>query len=220
MSNTSNIYDLSKFATVGEALNNWYVKDLLPKSHNTSKYTTLGQLSEYLTKRQTAKELKEKTKREQRISTIQNAGALVSVKISVEWKKSRMWGSNPAAECWVTFKDANGDINTKYFSSGSISGCGYDKLSTAIADVLNQSNEVIKAFYTAMQGKNYIEQSSGYGNLSDIFGYGVSAFKGIPRIDGGVGVSCYNKVFDSIGYIFETVASGKTFDVFTIKLKD
>ena len=49
----------------------------------------------------------------------------------------------------------------------------------------------------------------------EVFGYG-SGYGILPSFEGGVGVSCYDRIFNKIGYKFETIASGKNFDVFKI----
>jgi hypothetical protein len=59
--------------------------------------------------------------------------------------------------------------------------------------------------------------STGVSN-HNLFGYG-SGYGLTPSIEGGVGVSCYPGIFDKLGYKFETIASGKTFDVFAITKK-
>ena len=46
--------------------------------------------------------------------------------IRVEWKKPTVWGSNPTAE-----------VVTGTYTTGSASGCGYDKESAAVAEALN-----------------------------------------------------------------------------------
>ena len=121
-----------------------------------------------------------------------------------------MWGANPNAECWYSYKDAEGNHRSGYVTSGSIGGCGYDKGSTAVAMCLNQINEVLKPLYVIKNNVVPMEQQN-----RDIFGYG-SGYGILPSIEGGVGVSCYPKIFKSIGYKFTTQASGKTFDVYTI----
>ena len=61
----------------------------------------------------------------------------MDIKISIEWKKSATWGANPHGEAWLSFIDKDGHRNSKYVTFGGVSGCGYDKLSTAVAGCLN-----------------------------------------------------------------------------------
>lgn len=48
-------------------------------------------------------------------------------RINVDWHRSRMWGSNPRAEVWANLAGIRGDYTT-----GTVSGCGYDKESAAV----------------------------------------------------------------------------------------
>jgi hypothetical protein len=61
--------------------------------------------------------------------------------ISLEWKKSNTWGQNPIAS-GVRLKDGRREF---WGMTRSITGCGFDKQGTAIAEVLNSllSNEEI-----------------------------------------------------------------------------
>jgi hypothetical protein len=116
-----------------------------------------------------------------------------------------MWGNNPTAEAevYTDYRDV--------YNSGSIGGCGYDKESTAVANVLNQSNEVLKLLYTLKNKKCNVELKN-----NDMFSYG-AGYGITPSIEGGVGVSCYNRIFNKVGYKFSKVSSGKTFDVYKIE---
>jgi len=122
-----------------------------------------------------------------------------------------MWGSNPNAECWYSFTNNEGNYHSGYVTSGSIGGCGYDKQSTAVANCLNQINEILKPLYDLKN--NQLEPTEK--NNHEIFGYG-SGYGILPTIEGGVGVSCYNAIFNKIGFEFKCTASGKNFDVYTI----
>ena len=121
--------------------------------------------------------------------------------ISIEWKNSRMYGSNPHAT--VVIQKADGDYWRPDFVA-TCSGCGYDKLSTVVADCFNEF--LGYKLYT-------------YGLPVEI-PYGISMadparFKyGLNHFCGGVGIDCYYKTAEAIGGKFECVASGKTFDVY------
>ena len=190
-------------------LNTWHYNDLLPKGKKTTGFT-FATLKAYLIDRKQKAIYKTIEREVNKIKTVFSAGTLLEVKISMEWKRSQMWGNNPSAECWYSYKDADGNRQSGYVVSGSIGGCGYDKGSTAVARCLNQINEVLKPLYTIKNNAVPMEQQN-----RDIFGYG-SGYGILPSIEGGVGVSCYPKIFETIGYKFNTVASGKSFDVYTI----
>ena len=50
-------------------------------------------------------------------------------------------------------------------------------------------------------------------------GQGISEMYTVRKISGGVGVSCYNSVFNLCGFKFEKTNSGKTFDCYLISKK-
>ena len=55
--------------------------------------------------------------------------------VTVDWKKSYMWGSNPRA------------VTNYGHESERLGGSGYDKLSTVVAEVLNQHLPLLKLLY-------------------------------------------------------------------------
>lgn len=205
---------LSEFITGLESINeltglsSWIYTDLLPKSKKMQSFNTVGEAKAYLIERKQKQVYKSIEREAAKITAIKNAGKLISARIQVEWKKSRMWGMNPSAEMWVQFTNKEGQQDSAYFVSGSIGGCGYDKLSTATAQVLNQCNEALKMLYTAknkaIDTKNH--ELIGYGS-----GYGI-----LPSFEGGVGVDCHKRIFEKLGYKFKCTASGKTFDAYEI----
>lgn len=125
--------------------------------------------------------------------------------ITVEWKYSRMWRSNPKAM-------------TNYgFVGRSIGGCGYDKLSTATAEALNSNLSILKLLYEKKEAwmklhdnKNLTEEEKrgfiGYGS-----GYGI-----IPSFEGGVGVSSHQRIIEGLGLRWMNVSSTSNTDVFMI----
>lgn len=67
----------------------------------------------------------------ERLEAADKAGKLIEINISVNWTRSRTWGSNPHAECWLRFEDAEYGSRSSY-SEGRASGAGYDKRSAAV----------------------------------------------------------------------------------------
>ena len=87
------------------------------------------------------------------------------IEVVVEWKRSRTWGANPTATIRT---------NEGYFNSGSITGCGYCKLSTAIGVALNQSLGLKKSLWNNTEAKDwkrsylpYFEQGAGVGVIEN-----------------------------------------------------
>ena len=107
-----------------------------------------------------------------------------TIQLSTEWTKNRTWGANPHTELW-----AFGEYTT-----GAASGCGYDKLSTAIAQALNKNKYVMSLLYKAKNKLQKLPYGSGYGVL--------------PYFEGGVGYSSIRNVLQAIG--FKEVAYNET----------
>ena len=144
-------------------------------------------------------EARKEAKELARIEREKNQKPVKRIVISIEWKKSRMWGSNPHAEADITHQDGS-------YSRGfaTCSGCGYDKESTVIADIFN----------------NFLKYKL-YGELKEVGGF--TQNNGLPygiylgqyrHYSGGIGTNCYHDIAKAIGGEFKRVASGKTFDVY------
>lgn len=191
-------------------MDKWQYNGLLPKGKKIVQFTNVKDAKAYVIARKEKKIYKTIEDEIKGIETVMNSGTFESIKITIEWKRSAMWGSNPRAEAWMRFVNADGQTDIKYAISGYISGCGYDKQSTAVAEVLNQFNEVLKPLYLMKNQPKNINKHN-----RDVFGYG-AGYGILPKLEGGVGVSCYPAIFAKIGYKFETVASGKNFDVYQI----
>lgn len=151
------------------------------------------------------KERREREKREAQIMAERNQKPVKSVTITIQWKRSRVWGSNPHAEAAIQYKDGSFSRLTGF----KCSGCGYDKESTVIASIFNTALK-----YKLWQ-KNDDEIRGGHG--SEDTGpapYGINSRNGARHYDGGIGTNCYYKISEYIGGTFEHVASGKMFDVY------
>jgi len=104
------------------------------------------------------------------------------VVIKVDWKKNRTWGYTCRA------KDNYGN------DSGVVSGTGYDKLSTAVALVLNKNPKIMKRIYEIKE-QNFDEK------IEDVLGYGISeAYGCVPYFDGGVGINSLINVLENAGF--------------------
>lgn len=193
-----------------KGLDTWQYRDLLPKGKKVNTMT-FAALKAYLIDRKQKSIYKSIEREVNHVKTVFNAGILLECKITMEWKNNRTWGANPTAECWYSYTDKDGNYGSNYVKSGSIGGCGYDKGSTAVAECLNQINEVLKPLFTKKDKAIKTDKRQN----NDLLGYG-SGYGILPRIEGGVGVSCYPAIFEGIGYKFQTTASGKSFDCYTI----
>lgn len=172
---------------------NEYKKQFVHISENAIKdsarnyKTTRGLLNALQTKNENAKNEHEKP-------------LPVDIVITVTWNKNRFWGMNPTAS--VSWTDENGAFHSSE-NCGHASGCGYDKLTAAIAEALNANfkNLLYKNRRRNLKNKPY----------------GLCYYAGsFPQFEGGVGISCYPRIFDFLGYKWTETANGKTFNVFHI----
>jgi hypothetical protein len=148
------------------------------------------------------------------LNTSKTRGDFTKIKIIVEWVNSKTWGANPhaTAEIWSNY---NG-LNQYEKLTGSASGCGYDKQSAAIAQALNQSNEVKKAFCEykekMLKINENIDKDNGTGATIDnrnaiCYGFGYSP---IPTFEGGTGTQCFLEGFKLLGCTIEEVHGSAT----------
>lgn len=148
----------------------------------------------------------------EKLKAAADAPALVWCQIAVEWVKNSYWGNNPHAT-------ATANNSTTY---GRASGCGYDKLSAAIADSLNENPAIMRMLYEAAEkalreGKQPSRKGLAAGCVSwrDILGYG-SGYSLLPYFEGGCGVSCIRNIFTRCGFVFRCGASSKHFDSYSV----
>lgn len=170
------------------------LSDYLKGTHKIYKKNPEKHIKTSLTKRAD----KEKETDRQDIISIENApdfsGEFI---ITVEWKRSKMWGSNPKA------------FTNKGFKGSSIGGCGYDKLSTATAQALNSNKSILKLLYK--KKNNNLEKHN-----HELLGYG-SGYDLLPAFEGGVGVGSHQQIINNIGLKMVTITSTPNVDVFLIK---
>lgn len=167
----------------------WQLKDQLPKGKKVKSFS-LEDLKTYLLKRIDKNRIKAIDAINKEYDSIENAPDFESLDISIEWKKSSMWGMNPHAELTVYSK--NGYARYK----ATASGCGYCKLSAVMADVFNQSLSLRKLILN-----------------NDRLVYGL---RDTYFASGGVGVSTLQNAFDCLGLKLKQTATGKTFDAFSV----
>lgn len=167
----------------------WQLKNQLPKGKKVKSFS-LEELKTYLLKRVDKNRIKAIDAINKEYDSIENAPDFESLDISIEWKKSSIWGMNPHAELTVYSK--NGYARYK----ATASGCGYCKLSAVMADVFNQSLSLRKLILN---------------NDRLVYGLRDTHFS-----SGGVGVSTLQNAFDCLGLKLKQTATGKTFDVFSV----
>ena len=199
-----NAAELLNYSTCADILDKWYYQQLLTPA-TKRKAWELTELREYLTKRIEKKAQADINKFVSRVAAVEYcATEIQSINISVDWTKSRTWGLCPMATIRVNY--VNNSCDT--FTSRRVTGCGFCKESTAISEALTQCNNLLHLMY-AIKNENVTAKNS------DLFGYG-AGYGATPYFEGGTGTECYPRIFKTLGFEFNSVAHGKTFDVYTV----
>jgi hypothetical protein len=167
----------------------WQIKDQLPKGKKIKGFT-LESLKIYLLERVDKNRLKAIEAINKEYDSIENAPDFKSLNISIDWKRSQMYGMNPTATLEVWTERSYASYTAK------VTGCGYCKLSAVMSDVFNQSLSLRKLILN-----------------NDRLTYGLKDTYFSGR---GVGVNTLQNAFDCLGLKLKLIATGKTFDVFTV----
>lgn len=171
--------------STNELLSRWWVKDRTTPMQRAKAFKGL------ITTKELKKIVADKIKREAnkkieefniKCDEIAKAEDIKTITIRVDWVKNKTWGMNPHAE----------SITSNGYFFGTASGCGYDKLSTAVASALNQDISILKRLY------NEFERALRKGlSPRDAIGYG-SGYT-YPYFEGGVGYGSLKRIFDNLG---------------------
>lgn len=158
---------------------------------------------EYLkkhSKKVTERGFRNELKRENdKFEALANELPVIHIDIEIAWKKNQTWGYNPTATAWVQYSDKSWKSAT-----ARCSGCGYDKASTVVAEVLTE-------LCSGMLWRNRRRaKKAPYGARYNETGWP-------PAFEGGIGMNCYYDVAKFLGGKMEHVANAKTYDkyVFT-----
>ena len=197
--------ELRQEQSINEILENWHFSSYLTKAKKMKSWQSVGELKNFIQEKRLQKDAKYINEQKSRLNAIFNAKEVKCITLSIDWKKSQMWGYNPLATAKVTYID---NISETFYSD-RVSGSGYDKESTAFANSMNQVNGILNKMIR-IKNDNISKDNR------DLFGYGTQG-DFIPTFAGGVGVSCYYRVLESIGYKLNHIANGQTFDVYTIE---
>lgn len=130
----------------------------------TQKSKTIEEQKAFLIAKIQKKKAKEWERTEAQIKQIEEAPDFLGLVVSVVWKSNRTWGANPRAGASVYTV-----AGWEHYESGSIGGCGYDKESTATAEVFNQSASLLKELFKVFEKALNKDKTA---KLHDILGYG------------------------------------------------
>lgn len=218
----------SRFFIKNGFCESWAEEHRTPSDNGIARYSTARRWEQYqageisrekAVELATARMVKQKDKataeKLEKLERVAAAPNLESVSISVEWKRSQIWGYNPTATITVY---AGGKWEQ---FTGTASGCGYDKRTAAIGAALNQSRPVLKMLYAVKEKAletftaEQIAQAFKHGTESNAnfihygAGYGV-----LPYFEGGVGMSSFRGVFEACGFRCTADNSTKTADFY------
>lgn len=163
------------------------------------KYYTEKYSKELKTKKGVEARLK---KENEKLCNILFSPKLTDLTISVKWNNNRTWGWCPSCEWSARYDDGS----YKYGKSGGVTGCGYDKLSTLLARVFNET------------AKSLLYHKIRYSRKKMPYGVNKSNLNGC-WFDGGIGVQCYTVgIAKYLGLNCESYR-GKTEDFFKFSAK-
>lgn len=118
-----------------------------------------------------------------------------TLKIAINWHTNRTWGNNPRAELWA--------VGYGYKQGRSVGGCGYDKRSTAAAEVLEALPELqALAFYQLnKKAQAFVTRAMNYADIRAVFGYGLHfSSSGRVHFGAGCGMSSVLEELKALGY--------------------
>lgn len=123
-----------------------------------------------------------------------------SIRIDIEWRKSRTWGMLPSADVWA------GGCHTE---ARLTSGCGFDKESTVTANCFN-GNPAFARIVAICAYLDSLDDAKTYGYYFD--------FRG-ARFEGAVGFDSHRAIIERAGYELTGQFHPSTADGYRFRLK-
>lgn len=200
---------IARAAKTVEEINN-AAERLIGRKITTVPTTDKNKARERLIAKIRDKHARELEKDLQRVDAIANAETCTWFRLEIEWTKGGAYGCQARA---------NLATGVHYYEGTRTGGWGYDKGSTAAANVLNLAPEILKTLYEQEEKRlSKRERQSrrdfiGYGCL-DV--YGGNYHK--PHFEGGVGLTSHISILKKCGYEIEWVST-KYADVLIGELK-
>lgn len=191
-------------ANADDIKKSWYYQGFLTEKQKQKSFEEQKKIIFKKLQKKSDKEILELAKKLEEVAA---APKFLGATVSVEWKRSAMWGKNPRATAKI--KTENG---TTVLTGSLVSGCGFDKLSEAVTRALNASDALKKVLYQKFE--EALQKNIG-ASLREVLGYG-SGYE-LPEFEGGCGVSTIREIFKKCGFTFEEIASGSNFNVFEVR---
>lgn len=182
-----------------------YMEDMTTKQlkiFNECKETNNTKLAVQIIKASRKKYYNKLFKRKlKKIEAICNAVEFRFAVCDIDWVKNSTWGNCPRG----TYRNGY-----EFKTYRSITGCGYDKLSTLTANMFNEDLNLMKLVCNKIY-KNNINKN----NIQDKLGYGIRISFGVPYFEGAVGVDCHTRILQNLGLIAQHLDTRRT-DYITI----
>lgn len=198
---------IKNFKSIDDVLGWWYYRNLLTKKQiekAQNNELTLKEVKILLINAILKEQEKTYQKELKKINNILNQDNIRWGKCSIDWVKNRTWGNCPKGEYCNGFK---------YQEYRSVTGCGYCKLSTLTANMLNDDVNLMAYIYKFVE-KHRINKD----NIQNKLGYGIRIYNGQPYFEGGVGVECHIRILKNLGFNVEHYAT-RISDIITFNLK-
>lgn len=127
-----------------EKIESIYIFEKECKTKRYNKLTTKVQRKKHLIEYLKKEQKKEEKQEIEKLNEILNDNRIITeIRVIVYWSKNRTWGMCPHCDCCISYLDG-GFENLK---GESATGCGYDKLSTTIANAFNKNTSMLKLLY-------------------------------------------------------------------------
>jgi hypothetical protein len=198
-------------------INKWLVKLLEEKKYffnKKYKFNEEEKINKYI-KKYFEKYLNAELKQLNAVAKAEDFKSGDKISLTIEWVKGSMQSNQATAFL------SSGYIITQ---SNKTNGFGYDKESTATAEVLNEYLPLLKLMYDKKE--NYLKENKDIIPTEEqndinkfLFGYG-SGYKTLPSFEGGVGISCHKDIIKNLGLEWEHLNSTKTTDTYLITKKE
>lgn len=106
----------------------------------------------------------------------------------IDWNRNATWGNCPKG----SYRNGHALIDYR-----SVTGCGYDKLSTLTANMFNDDKYLMSFILDYCEKHNITND-----NIRERLGYGIrlSSVSGLPYFEGAVGVECHKSILKKLGF--------------------
>lgn len=106
----------------------------------------------------------------------------------IDWNRNATWGNCPKG----SYRNGHAFADYK-----SVTGCGYDKLSTLTANMFNDDKYLMSFILDYCEKHNITND-----NIRERLGYGIrlSSISGLPYFEGAVGVECHKSILKKLGF--------------------